>query len=131
MNSRAPVKKRLPTEADWKLNTEDGRARFTISRLIVFKKERMSSRFSDVMKVQSGCRASTMSSHSFLAEIGSFDGRRWLKRALIAVVSGFWAFSGMRRTSRPVKRTEHAMSRRKRDLDEERVDEHVEYHICS
>lgn len=28
---RAPVRKRLPTEADWKLKIEEGRARLVIS----------------------------------------------------------------------------------------------------
>lgn len=80
----------------------------------MLRKERISSRFSEVMKVHRGCRASTMSSHSFLAAIESEDGRRWLNNVLIAVVSGELAFSGMRRTSRPERgcQEKHVLSRR-------------------
>jgi hypothetical protein len=98
---RAPVRKRFPTEADWKLNTEDGRARFTISRFMVFKKDLMSSLFSEEMNDHNGWRASTMSSHSLRAELESDEERRWLKSSLIAVFSGLEGESGMRRTSRP------------------------------
>jgi hypothetical protein len=38
---RAPVRNRFPTEADWKLKTLEGRARLTISRLMVLRKERI------------------------------------------------------------------------------------------
>lgn len=44
VKSRAPVRKRFPTDADWKLKDEVGRRRFTISRLMVLKRERMSLR---------------------------------------------------------------------------------------
>lgn len=37
VNSLAPVRNRFPTEADWKLKTEDGRARLTISRLMILR----------------------------------------------------------------------------------------------
>jgi len=94
------VRKRFPTDADWKSKTEEGRARLTISRLMVLRKERMSSRFSEVMDVQSGCRDSTMSSHSMRASDGE-EVRRWLKRVFMAVVSGEVESSGMRRTRRP------------------------------
>jgi hypothetical protein len=60
----------------------------------------MSSRFSEVMDVQRGCRDSTMSSHSMRASLGE-EVRRWLKRVLMAVVSREVESSGMRRTSRP------------------------------
>ncbi len=101
VNNRAPVKKRFPTDADWKLKDEVGRRRFTISRLMVLRKERISSRLVDGMEVQRRCRDSTMSSHSCRARVESGE-RRWLKRLLMAVVSGEEGSSGMRRTSRPV-----------------------------
>jgi hypothetical protein len=100
VNKRAPVKNRFPTDADWKLKDEVGRTRFTISRLMVLRKERISSRFGEGMDVQRRCRDSTMSSHSWRARVESEE-RRWLKRVLIAVVSGEEGSSGMRRTSRP------------------------------
>jgi hypothetical protein len=52
VNNLAPVKNRFPTLADWKLKTDDGRARLTISRLMVFRKLRMSSLLEDEMDVQ-------------------------------------------------------------------------------
>lgn len=64
VNNLAPVKKRFPTLADWKLKTDEGRARLTISRLIVLRKLRMSSLLEDEMDVQRAWRASTISSHS-------------------------------------------------------------------
>lgn len=94
----APVRNRFPTEALWKLKTEVGRARFTISRLMLLRKLRISSRFSDEIPDQRRCRASTISSHSSRAAAES-DERRWLKKVLTAAVSGE---SGMRRTSRPM-----------------------------
>lgn len=97
---RAPVRNRFPTDADWKLKTEEGRARFTISRLMVLRNERMSSRLGEDMESQSGWRDSTISSHSMRASVGETV-RRWLKSVLIAVVSGEVGSSGMRRTSRP------------------------------
>lgn len=60
----------------------------------------MSSRFSEVMDVQSGCRASTMSSHSMRASVGE-EVRRWLKKVLMAFVSREVGSSGIRRTRRP------------------------------
>jgi hypothetical protein len=99
VKSLAPVKNRLPTDADWKLKTDEGRARFTISRLMVFRKERISSRFEEEMDVQRACRASTMSSHSIRASVGEGE-RRWLKRAFMLVDSGVVS-EGIRRTSRP------------------------------
>jgi len=47
MNNLAPVRKRFPTLADWKLKTLDGRARLTISRLMVLMMDLISSLFSD------------------------------------------------------------------------------------
>lgn len=44
---RAPVRKRLPVEADWKLNEDLGRWRFRSSKLRSTKNERRSSRFSE------------------------------------------------------------------------------------
>lgn len=99
MNNLAPVRNRLPTEADWKLNTEDGRARLTISRLIVLRNERINSRFEDEISFQRKCRDSTMSSHSIRACSGE-DERRWLKSALMPIDSGVGS-DGIRRTSRP------------------------------
>lgn len=66
----------------------------------------MSSRFSDEMSVHSGCRASTISSHSTRARALEED-RRWLKNDFIAAVSGDGE-EGMRRTSRP-RRCEHVI----------------------
>lgn len=99
VKSRAPVRNKFPTDADWKLKTEEGRALLTISRLMVLKKERMSSRFEEVIFVQRGCRASTMSSHSTRALAGEEE-RRWLNKAFILVDSGD-VLEGMSRTSRP------------------------------
>lgn len=98
---RAPVRKRLPTEADWKLKTEEGRARFTISRLMVLRNERMSSRLEDEIADQRWERPSTMESHSSRAAAESEEERRWLKIVFMAVFSGV-LLEGMRRTSRPV-----------------------------
>jgi hypothetical protein len=67
---------------------------------MVLRKERISSRFSLEMDVQRRCRPSTMSSHSTRAMEGDGESR-WLKRVLMAVVSGREGSSGMRRTSRP------------------------------
>lgn len=44
---RAPVRKRLPMEADWKLKEDLGRWRFRSSRFKRMKNERRSSRFSE------------------------------------------------------------------------------------
>lgn len=99
VKSRAPVRKRFPTDADWKLKDEVGRRRFTISRLMVLKRERMSSRFSEEMDVHSACLASTTSSHSIRAR-GESGERRWLNSVLIAVVSGEEESSGISLTSR-------------------------------
>lgn len=52
VNSLAPVRKRFPTLADWKLKTDEGRARFTISRLMVFRKLLMSSLLEEDIDVQ-------------------------------------------------------------------------------
>lgn len=60
----------------------------------------MSSRFGEGIEVQIRCRDSTISSHSWRASVESEE-RRWLKRVLIAVVSGEEVSSGMSRTSRP------------------------------
>ena len=67
VNNLAPVRKRFPTLADWKLKTDEGRARFTTSRLMVFRKLRINSLLEDEMDVQRAWRASTMSSHSIRA----------------------------------------------------------------
>ena len=100
VNNLAPVRKRFPTEADWKLKTEEGRARFTISRLMVLRKERISSRVEEGMEVQRGCVASTIESHSLRASVEEEE-RRWLKKILIAVFSAEVGSSGIRRTRRP------------------------------
>ena len=102
------MRNRFPTDADWKLKDEVGRTRLTISRLIVLRNERMSSRFGDGMEVHSRWRDSTMSSHSCRASVESGE-RRWLKRVLIAVVSGEDGSSGMSLTSRPEQACEHVM----------------------
>ena len=94
------MRNRFPTDADWKLKTEEGRARLTISRLMVLRKERISSRFSEVMHSQRAWRDSTMESHSMRASVGE-GRRRWLKRVFMAVVSGEVGSSGMRRIRRP------------------------------
>lgn len=65
---RAPVRKRLPTEADWKLKIEEGRARLVISMLIVFKKDRMSSFLAEEMADHKGWLPSTISNHSRRAD---------------------------------------------------------------
>lgn len=103
VNRRAPVRKRFPTAADWKLKNEEGRARFTISRLMVLRNERISSSFSEEMDVHSSWRASTMSSHSARAASG-VEARRWLKNVFMAAFSGSLpaTSSGIRRTRRPV-----------------------------
>ena len=75
VKSLAAVKNRLPTDADWKLKTDEGRARFTISRLMLLRKERISSRFEEEMCVQREWRASTMSSHSIRARMESGERR--------------------------------------------------------
>ena len=67
---RAPVKKRLPTEADWKLKMLDGRARLVISMLRVLRKERINSFFALLIALHSGWVPSTISNHSSLAEVG-------------------------------------------------------------
>ena len=95
------MRKRFPTEADWKLKTEEGRARFTISRFMVLKNERMSSRLEDEMADQRAERPSTMESHSSRAAAESEEERRWLKSVFMAAFSGV-VLEGMRRTSRPV-----------------------------
>lgn len=102
VKSLAPVRNKFPTDADWKLNTDEGRARFTISRLMVLRKERMSSRFEEDICIQREWRASTMSSHSMRAREGE-EVRRWLKNVLMAAFSRSFpaGSSGMRRTRRP------------------------------
>ena len=75
MKCLAPVRKRFPTDADWKLKDDVGRTRFTISRLMVFRNERMSSRLGEGIDVQSRCRDSTMSSHSCRASVESAERR--------------------------------------------------------
>lgn len=67
VNNRAPVKNKFPTDALWKLKTEDGRARLTISRLMVLRNERMSSRLEEEIEDHMGERPSTIESHSSLA----------------------------------------------------------------
>jgi hypothetical protein len=69
------VRNRFPTDADWKLKEEVGRTRLTISRLMVLRNERMSSRFGEGMEVQRRCRDSTMSSHSCRATVESGERR--------------------------------------------------------
>lgn len=97
-----PVKNIFPILADEKLKTDDGLALLTTSRLNRFRKDRMSSFLCDEISVHSGCRASTIASHSIRAASES-AGRRWLKNALMAAVS--WSSSplpGIKRTRRPV-----------------------------
>lgn len=100
VNSLAPVKNKFPTEADWKSNTEVGRSRLRISRLMATRKDRMSSRFEDEMPVHRGCWTSSRESHSMRAVEGRGE-RRWLKKALMAIVSGKIGEDGIRRTRRP------------------------------
>lgn len=75
VNRRAPVRKRLPRAADWKLKVEVGRARFVISSWRVRRKERISWRGAGEIEVQRACRASTISSHSIRASNGSEERR--------------------------------------------------------
>lgn len=96
-----PVRNRLPTLASAKLNTLVGLFRFTISRFNVLKTERISSIFWLEMNAHRTWRASTMSSHSARAFIGSVD-NLYSKSALIAVLSSSPLWLGMRRTRRPV-----------------------------
>jgi len=96
-----PVRNRFPMLASAKLKTDVGRALFTISMLSVLRTDRMSSLLGLEMKVQSRCRASTMSSHSVRALIGS-ELRRYSNRALTAVFSSSPPFVlGINLTSRP------------------------------
>lgn len=66
-----PVKNKFPILALEKLNTELGRALLTISKLTRLNTDRMSSRFSLEMLVQSSARPSTISSHCSRACVGS------------------------------------------------------------
>ena len=94
------MRKRFPIEADWKLKTELGRALLTISKLMVLRNERMSSRLEEEIADQRGERPSTIESHSSRASKGEVVERRWLKRVFMAAFSGV-EFEGIRRTSRP------------------------------
>lgn len=67
-----PVKKRLPMLAPEKSKLDDGRRRLTISKATTLRIERMSSFFEVEMFVHSACSASTIWSHSCLAEVLSF-----------------------------------------------------------
>jgi hypothetical protein len=116
VKSLAPVKKRLPTLADWWLKTDVGRERLMISMLTVLRKLRMSSRLEDVMGVHRAWLPSTMSSHSRRASDPS-ELRRWLKSAFIAPFSRSFPVgsSWTRRTSRPcIVRMSHVTSRESR-----------------
>lgn len=104
-SSTHPVKNIFPTLAPWKLKTLLGLALFTISRFSRFRKLRISSFLGDETTLHSSCRASTISSHSRRAACGS-DARRWLKKVLIADLSGsLWLLpsEGIKRTRRPAK----------------------------
>ena len=70
-----PVRNKFPTLALEKLKTEVGRARFTISMFSTLMKLRISSFLGEEMSRQSSCRASTMSSHSCRASLGSVERR--------------------------------------------------------
>lgn len=95
------VMKRLPIAPFVKSKVLDGRARLTISRLMRFRKLRISSFFGEEMSFQSSCRDSTISSHSSRA-LPESDERRALKRRRMAARSGLsGSSSGIRRTSRP------------------------------
>ena len=76
MNRRAPVRNRLPTAADWKLNVEEGRVRLMISWWRVERNDRISSRLEGLMEVQRGEVASMMESHSRRAVVGEELERR-------------------------------------------------------
>ena len=95
-NSRAPVRKRLPRDADWKLKTlVGGRARLSISRCRWERMERMRRACGVGIGVQRGEVPVSRVWNSLEASTGS-GGRRWLKR----VRMGAWV-GGMRRTSLP------------------------------
>ncbi len=94
------MRNRFPILASAKLKTEVGRARLTISRFSVFKTERISSLLGLDTNVQSRCLASTMSSHSARALMGS-ELRRYSKSVFSAVLSSSASWLGMRRTRRP------------------------------
>jgi hypothetical protein len=97
-----PVKNRLPILAPEKSKVDEGRRRLIISYATTFRIDRISSFFAVDMFVHRSCSASTICSHSCLAEARSL-GRRWLKNALIAAfgLSLLPGSSGMRRTRRP------------------------------
>ena len=100
MKSLAPVKNKFPTEAAWKLKTEEGRARFTISRFIVLRKDRISSRLGEDIDAHKACLASTIESHSSRAADEETEVKRWLNRVFKAVFSR--VVEGINLTSRPV-----------------------------
>lgn len=83
-----------------KLNTDVGRALFTISRFSVLSTDRMSSRLGLEMKAHSRWRPSTMSSHSARALTCSGH-NLYSKSVLSAVLSSSPSWFGMRRTRRP------------------------------
>lgn len=96
-----PVMKRLPILALEKSKRELGLNRFTISRLTVIRKLRISSFFGEEMWFHIECCTSTISSHSCLAAPQS-SGSLWLNKALIACASEPGSSeSGIRRTSLP------------------------------
>lgn len=102
LNSRAPVRKRLPTLAEVKSKVDEGgRARLRISRFSKLKNERINSFFAGVMDFQSSEVPSTIDCHAPWAATAS-EGSRWLNRVLIAARSEFGGESGIRRTSLPV-----------------------------